>query len=880
MTSHRMVFVVPHTHWDREWYEPLGRFRQRLVAMMDDLIEWLESGACDGPVLLDGQTVLLRDYVAVRPDQALRLRSLVEQGRVLVGPWYVLTDELLPSGETLIRNLLFGRRDGADWGGWMDVGYSPDAFGHPAALPTILSGFGISHVVLWRGYGGEPGQEHDLFRWRAADGSTVTVHHLPPVGYEIGRNLPSEHEALGERWRELQAVFDERASYPRWLLLSGADHHRIPRNLPDVLEGLQRIDGDTAFVLASPQAYFSAIPAHAVLPEVEGELRHSYRYTWTLQGVHAVRARLKHAIAEGECLLTRWAEPQASLAVLEGAPDRRPLLELAWRTHVENCFHDTIAGCTSDRVARDAACRAARVATEARGILVDALHDRLALDRSDARQFTNEWQPALAVVNPSARARSGVVEATVTIAQDRVTVGRRMSSRSMPATWPAPPVLLSTAGTPVPVQVLAAYEGYERLDSPHDYPLQHTVAAFRVAVWITDVPALGLTTLRTAGPTSAAQVPDPVWVSGNRAVASWCTLDADSDGGFRFHDRETDGRFPMQAVLRSERDSGDTYTFQPASTPRPERAAWGPAQTIWTGPLIAAVAREFRIGRRVSGTLYARLDAGSRLVRYVVEGVNQAGNHRLRIVFPFPRGARARGCRADMTFGPVERQPQNFREADYPSEWPVRTAPMHRWISVPNVVTLFARGLYEYELLPEGGIAVTLFRAVGDLSRDDLRARPGHAAWPEATPDAQELGPFRAELAVTAGPMASAAQASVDDEIERLAEEFHDPLSGLMLSYAGDVPNTVAGPRLDGDGLKFEALKSAELGSAIVLRCVNVSDRPSKGSWTFPWSIRSARGARLDETPLAVLRVTANGHRVTFTAEPREVVTVLVERRS
>jgi alpha-mannosidase len=336
----------------------------------------------------------------------------------------------------------------------------------------------------------------------------------------------------------------------------------------------------------------------------------------------------------------------------------------------------------------------------------------------------------------------------------------------------------------------------------------------------------------------------------------------------------------MQAALRSERDVGDTYTFQPASTPRPEPAAWGPARSVWTGPLIAAVAREFRIAHRVRGTVYARLDAGSRLVRYVVEGMNVAGNHRLRIVFPFPVRARSQGCRADMAFGPCERGVQDLREVDYPREWPVRTAPMHRWVNVPDVVTVFARGLYEYELLPDGVIAVTLFRAVGDLSHGDLRARPGHAAWPASTPDAQELGRFRAELAVAAGPMAGAADTSVDDEIERLAEEFHAPLAGLMLSYAGDIASAVTGPRLDGDGLRFEALKLADLGNALVLRCVNVSDRSTRGKWTFPWSVRSAHRARLDETPLAALRVTADGCEVTFTAAPREIVTVLIERRS
>ena len=125
--------LIPHTHWDREWYLPRAAFQARLVAVLDDLIERLQRDPAYRSFLLDGQTVLLEDYVSVRPERETDLKALVKTGRLQVGPWYVLPDEQIPSGEGLVRNLLLGAADAERWGGRLDVLYSPDAFGHPPA---------------------------------------------------------------------------------------------------------------------------------------------------------------------------------------------------------------------------------------------------------------------------------------------------------------------------------------------------------------------------------------------------------------------------------------------------------------------------------------------------------------------------------------------------------------------------------------------------------------------------------------------------------------------------------------------------------------------------------------------------------------------------
>jgi len=745
----RKVVLVPHTHWDREWYEPEARFRQRLVVVLDGVVDALQA---DDRLrfLLDGQTILLHDYLGVRPEREREVRSLVVTGRLSAGPWYVLADENLSGGEALIRNLLLGRADGDRFGSWESVGYCPDAFGHPEVLPQILTGFGIRHGVLWRGYGGRPGQEHDLFRWRGPDASTVVIHHLPRAGYELAADLPTNRAALAARWSRVRRVLEPRAGTRPLLVLNGADHHALQDGLADVVNALNQ-DAALDVRVGSLSDYFAALPARMSLPEVRGELRESPAYAWVLYGVASTRARLKQAIAEAERLLVRWMEPQAALAWIHGAVDRRPLLWTAWREHLANTFHDTLCGTTVDAVADEAAARASRVALQARGVLLDAVYDRLGQSRERLRRDLGGARPALTLINPSAHIRSGVAEITLTGPGTPITVGRPASG---PTVTPPPaneiPGVRHADGSPVFVQPLYRYPAHQRLDASDAYPVQEAVEAWRVAVWVDDLPALGLSRLDVDRHTASRpqRTDDAVMVDGRGRALSGpgYRVSVGRKGGFDVTAREAHRTLRGVAALSCELDVGDTYTFQAVKTKRTEKIRWSPAEAGWGGPLIATLARGFS-SASCRGSVHLRLDAGSSLVRVVVEGEHHAPGRRVRLLFPVA-GASSRAI-ADMHFGPVVRDTTPHEPAPYPQEQRALTAPMHRYVVVPGAMTLFARGLYEYELIPDGALAVTLFRSVDQLSRGDLSARPGHAAWPSATPGAAELGPFRAELAFT-----------------------------------------------------------------------------------------------------------------------------------
>src|SRR5687768_8916048 len=331
------VHIVPHTHWDREWYLPFERFRQRLVALVDEL---LDTPADRSSFLLDGQAILLDDYLAVRPDREAQLRSALAGGALEAGPWYVLADEILPSGEALVRNLLAGGRAVRARGGSpLSVLYCPDSFGHPADLPALAEGFGLSLIVLWRGLGGDEWPPGDAFWWRTAGGARTLVHHLPPAGYEYGANLPTDEARARERWRTLRGVLSERARTTALLVLTGADHHARQSELDRALDVLSPVAAPDRARASTLGMFAAAFVERAVavtdLPEIEGELRFSPGYTWTVPGTWSSRAPQKRRNARIERLLTREAEPWAAIAAARGGRERAPLLRAAWRSLLE-----------------------------------------------------------------------------------------------------------------------------------------------------------------------------------------------------------------------------------------------------------------------------------------------------------------------------------------------------------------------------------------------------------------------------------------------------------------------------------------------------------------------------------------------------------------
>ncbi len=904
------VHVVAHTHWDREWYHPAARFGLRLMRLVDDLLAFLPRRPEFRSFLLDGQAIVLDDYLAARPEQEERLRRLFSEGRLEAGPWYVLADEFLVSAEALVRNLMAGQRTVRRLGGRpMAVGYSPDAFGHPAALPALFGGFGFDAAVLWRGFGGERGEEGDLHRWRSADGAEVLMIHLPRGGYENGKNLPREPKALAAAWEGLRAELEPRARSAHWLVMAGADHHAAHHDLPEVVAALNTLETRVRFVIGALEDYAAAVlrlaaTAREGLPLVTGELRHGHRHAWALQGTHGSRLYLKQANAECQRLLERFAEPLAALAASRGKSDRRGVsqdgagggaggaqhgprdaaisdrraeLAAAWRSLLENHPHDSICGTSADPVHREMVTRFERCRQQADEIIQLAIEEVVGHDRSAARVAGRAaWRPGVLVFNPSPSRRSAVVEAEVARFRADVSVGQQRVKAAPPAS-PGPFHLVGAGGHEVAFQDLDARDGHDLVESPLHYPLSSAVEWRRIALLARDLPPLGVAALEVVegrGRADASRGPT-VSAEGNVLRSDQLLVRVEEQGTLEVIDIESGEHYRGVGELWDNGDVGDSYTY---SAPRRDRVVRVPdavaVRVVHAGPLRAVleVARRYDAIRLETATRVT-LETGAGYVQIEVEGENRRKDHRLRMAFPL--GAAPTCEVADGHFGPVSRTPGPGPRSPAGLEQPAPTAPMQRYVSAASGergLTVLSDGLPEYELRADGTILVTLLRAFAQMSREDLPERPGHAGWPTPTPDAQCLGPFRGRLGLFPGAERDLA---ARERIERTAERFHARPLALMRRSLLQIPETVAGPALGGDGLVFSAMKPAESGKGIVLRCYNALPTRAGGEWRIPWPVQSAELARLDETPLAPLDVSPDGS-IRFDAPPRAAVTVLL----
>ena len=762
MTPPLRVLAVSHTHWDREWYHPAGRFRHRLVALVDELLD--DPPSQGASFLLDGQAIVLDDYLALRPERRAELAALLRAGRLEAGPWYVLADGLIPGGEALVRNLLAGRdamralRAEAP-----PVLYCPDAFGHPAALPDLAAGFGLGLIVVWRGYGGARWPAGDAARWRAPGGSDAVLYHLAPDGYELGSSLPADADGAAARWRCLEQVLVPRATLGVALLPNGADHHARQRDHDRAIDALADAARPTVVEQGSLRAFADAVAHEAedrVLPVVEGELRDSYGYTWTLQGTLASRAHQKRENARLERLLVRDVEPWIALAP-DGGDDRtRALLRATWRTLLEGQPHDTLCGTSADAVAAALDARHADAADRATALRDDALAVLAGHDVEAARRAQADWRPVLMLRNRAARPRGGVVELDLAATIADVAVGpgsatKQGARRRVPA-W-------RVEG--MPLQRLGRRERVALTESPRDYPDADRVAEAPAVGWVDEIPGYAIETRAQGGVAGrTAAPPAPVRVEGSSLHNGRLHVVLSDAGDVSLHDLASGRVVERVLSLEDAADVGDLYT--PAI--RVQRSVPAPrlVRVVHRGPLRGELALEWRLpspSRRDPSSrcrVSLVLDAASPFLRIRIDGFNASPDHRLRVCLH--TGLRDARTLADAAFHLVERRPLSISAVDEAVERVVPTAPLHRFVSRYDRTagaTVFSDGLAEYESLDDGTVAVTLVRAVGALSRHDLPERPGHAGWPCDTPLAQAIGPYRAELALALHGPDSSAQA-------------------------------------------------------------------------------------------------------------------------
>jgi len=848
----KLIHVVLHTHWDREWYQTFETFRFHLVRLIDSVLESLEKEP-QFIFLLDGQTIVLKDYLQIKLKNKERLVQYIQEGRLQIGPWYVLADEFLVSGEALIRNLLAGKRMAESFGPIMKVGYVPDAFGHIAQLPQILKGFDIESAILWRGLSN---LNSELY-WQSPDGSNVLLIHLPERGYcMVHPDLFAREgeEAIIPLLREL----DERHQTENQLLLYGGDHLFPDPMAFSRIEEWRKINGKE-FVISDLKRFCDSVQKQ--LPDniqtITGELRDGFDHAPLLQGVSSTRVKLKQENARLQMMLERIVEPLLSFSMLrnEKCELEQIVLHQAWESLLENHPHDSICGCHIDTVADEMMARYKKTDQFIRN-LIDSLCPQTEID---ADSFT--------IFNPCTEPRTEPIEAEIL------------------RTDGSPFIIQDMNGKEIDSQILSTKEDTYLVRSDHLFPRTESVIRYHLLLAPDIIQPFGFQRFKIQKSNQWSSIDSKIQTGRNFIENKFLRIDVHQNGSLVITDKVTKQTYPRMHVFEDSGDVGDTYNFQPPVHDRILKSTLFKTRisVIESGPHRGALRirirmkvpsertknRKSRSAKQgmISIWTTVRLAAGSRFISFETIVENGVKDHRLRVLFPT-------GCSTSTTysrtpFHVTERKHEN-RTVQNAKELPVGSCPMTGSVTVMDAqkaVSLFVKGLYEYELKMDNDrtLALTILRGVGCLSRDDLALRPsGHAGPPLETKGAQDLGRHVFEYGIYFHEKPINADWS---EVFKVYDQFTLPV--LAYSAPQEAQDSIL--KIQPDSMQLTALKPAEDGQGVILRLLNTSSLKVKGQIVFQIPIASVQKCPLNESEIMTYEL--KNKKIHFNANPWELLT-------
>ncbi|MDE6357764.1 MAG: alpha-mannosidase, partial [Eubacteriales bacterium] len=377
---------------------------------------------------LDGQTILIEDYLQVRPENRDRLKKLIEEKRIHIGPWFILQDEFLTSSESNVRNLQIGHQMAREYGEVCKVGYFPDSFGNMGQAPQILKKAGIETAVFGRGVKptgfNNQVSESDTYEspysemyWESEDGSSI-LGILFANWYSNGIHIPVDEKESKEYWDKKLADAEKFASTSHLLFMNGCDHQPVQTDLSSGLETAKKLYPDTEFIHSNFEQYIEEVKKELKddLATITGELRSQQTDGWyTLANTASSRIYLKQMNAKCQMLFEKVAEPLATMAHKEGAKYPHHLFKYGWKLLMENHPHDSICGCSVDDVHREMCVRFEKAENVAKHIIDEAIsYLKEKIDTSIFEKINAKAVPFV-VTNTSADNRSGVVEMEIEV---------------------------------------------------------------------------------------------------------------------------------------------------------------------------------------------------------------------------------------------------------------------------------------------------------------------------------------------------------------------------------------------------------------------------------------------------------------------------------
>ncbi|CAH7152964.1 alpha-mannosidase [Vibrio chagasii] len=852
MTTSR-VHITPHMHWDREWYFTTEESRILLVNNMEEIMNRLESDPEYKYYVLDGQTAVLEDYFAIKPENTERVKALVEAGKLIIGPWYSQTDTMQVSGESIVRNMMYGIRDCMKFGDAMKIGYLPDSFSMSSQLPMIYNGFDITRAMFWRGCSERHGTNKTEFLWQSNDGSEVTAQVLP-LGYAIGKYLPQDEEGLRARLDKYFPVLEKPSVTKDILLPNGHDQMPIQKDIFEVMDKLREIYPDREFSMSRYEEVFEKVEAaRDQLDTIKGEFNDG-KYMRVHRTISSTRMDIKLIHAEIENKIVNILEPLASIAWTLGFEYHHGLIEKMWKESMKNHAHDSIGCCCSDKVHAEILNRYILADDMATNLI--HFYKRKIVDHMPDREGCDK----LAMFNLSPYEREEVVNTTITIRAQEFSI---FDENENPVEY-----FIRDKRQIDPGKVDRQIVHYGNYDPFMEFDIQIKRT----------VPAMGFTTLHIQGNEKGA-----VKVAERKDYLlenEYYRINVNDNATLTIFDKETEQVFDQVLRLEDGSDDGDEYDYSPS---RQEWLLYSdefPVETSIDHQGFQSVAniafrmkvpanlaeREERTGQNgfIEAQCQVVLKQGSRRIEVRMELDNQADDHRVRVLVPTPFVSET--VVADNQFGCITRPTNDPAMAVWEEEkWKEAPVPVYQLMNFAALengragMAIMSNGLREFEVIASQGddnrdtFALTLFRGIGVLGKEELLLRPGRPSGIKIpTPDSQVRGKLVCEFTLcgfSGNHIDANIMAQARDNVTPVECYNKIPYNAMKLNVGEqNLPMSFSLLSKQQAGAVLSVLKKAEDEDALIMRVYNPAETGSvSDSISFTQAVSSWKETSMDE---------------------------------
>lgn len=797
----KTLHIIPHSHWDREWYLPFEKHRIRLVELFDRLIQVMEENEDYTYYHMDGQYVVIDDYLEIRPQMRDRLLALIRAGRIQVGPWYILQDEYLTSGEANVRNMLYGLRLCREIGAEpVETGYFPDAFGNISQAPQIVRGFGFDNAVFGRGIN-DVGSDNQIIKqngittseliWRGADGSEV-IGVLFANWYHNAMELPSDPDALRDRLAGIVASTSRFALTDHLLGMNGCDHQPIQIDLHKVMALANEVQDEVEVKQSNFKDYVEAVrPYKDSFPVFEGEINGQLSAgSCPLICTASAHVDIKQKNHDTQHLLERIAEPVSFLSMLNGGEYKQDLLLYAWKKLMQNHPHDSICSCSCDEIYEEMKTRFAKAAACGEELRDGAMDHLVATIKTDGIEGEH------AIVVLSLETNRSVLTVKANVDFDLTDTAAEIA-------------IFDEQGREVPAKVTLIPNQFTYTLPKDRFRQPRYVSRFEVEMQV-ESHGIGYWVFTVKKQTPAVKT--AVRYTENSMENEFLTVQFNSNGTVDVTDKRSGRVYAGQNLFEDTRDVGNLYNYVQATGDVAVTSVDSKAEITLHEVTPWSVTFKATVPMAIDADITTFVTLSDKVARVDFKTVvtNRAEDHRLRALFP--SGIQTDSVYAEGQFDVVRRdiQPSPFWQN------PCNAQRVQAFVTLESdngadALMVANRGLCEYEVLRDGRntLAVTLLRAVGEIG--DWGVFP--------TPLGQKKGTWTLEYSMI--PYTTDGRA----EAYREGYTFSYPAVLAMGTprHEGTLPAAAEYVRFDNEYIRMTAFKKAEDRDTAILRLFNTT---------------------------------------------------------